>query len=287
MARTGSVIGCLGFVAVVVSAFLEVLHRPGGTYDPLWVTGAFKILIWVVPSLGVAWWIAGGLGAGVQALGLRPFAGRGIALGLACTLPFGLAWWVLGHRIAGADELAGDVILGPVAEEVLFRGFLFLGLRRLGLRFWSAGLVSALAFGVAHVPSLSYLTDKLWAAGAAGWAHRDLGAAVEFLGVYGPMLMDAAEVTLQIAAAGLLFAWVCDRWRSLWPAIALHMAINFWWIMTFGAEGALEAPLWPLSPWTLASVLAVTSTILLTWHQTRRPAPAVVGSRSGPSWVRT
>lgn len=284
MAGAGPVAARLACVTLAVAAFLQVLNRPGGTYDPLWVTGLQKMLIWVLPAVAVSWWLAGGRLAGaLGGLGLVPFAARGVIVALACTLPFGLAWWVMGHRVAGADELAGDVILGPFAEEVLFRGFLFLGLRSLGWRFWSAGLVSALAFGLAHVPNLtstaSALSAWLWygVLGGDSWFLEQIPAA--------RMASRAGNVTLQIAAAGILFAWTCDRWQSLWPAIALHTAINFWWIMTFGPEGAFDAPLWPPSAWTTASVAAIGAAVVFTWLQTRRPARAAVADHRGPSVV--
>lgn len=56
------------------------------------------------------------------------------------------------------------VILAPVAEEILFRGLLFSGLRK-RLRFWGATLITSLLFGVAHIFGGEEGASLLWIAG--------------------------------------------------------------------------------------------------------------------------
>lgn len=161
--------------------------------------GLLKILLWVVPcvaavmladrvSLHESW----------RALGLDDEPMRGYGFGLLATLPMaGVVFFFALGRL-DSDELVGSVILGPFAEEVLFRGFLF---RRLyeasGWQPNAAIAASAALFGLAHI------------------------------GTPGTNAMDVAI----LAAGGWMFAWICYRWNSLWPAIGLHAFINLWWVL--------------------------------------------------------
>ena len=78
------------------------------------------------------------------------------------------------------------VFVGPVAEEVFFRGFCFAGLAgRWG--FWGAAGASSALFGVAHVD----------------------------LALMGPAFVS-----------GVVFAWVYWRTRSLLPVVLAHIARN-------------------------------------------------------------
>ncbi len=78
------------------------------------------------------------------------------------------------------------VVVGPVVEEVFFRGFLFRALaQRLG--FWVAATASAALFSVAHL---------------------DVALA-------GPAFLS-----------GVVFAWVYWRAGSLWPAVLAHTSQN-------------------------------------------------------------
>ena len=82
--------------------------------------------------------------------------------------------------------LIGIVILGPFAEEIFYRGFIFGGLfGRLGP--WRAAYVSAGLFAVSHM---------------------DFG------------------LIIPAFAAGLLFAWVYNRTGSIWPIILAHSIQN-------------------------------------------------------------
>lgn len=86
------------------------------------------------------------------------------------------------------SELFTAAVVAPVCEEILFRGFLFNGLRaRMGV--WGAAIVSSLIFGGLH--------DYSW-----------FGMAT-------------------IALFGMLTCWVFVRTGSLWPGILLHALSNF------------------------------------------------------------
>lgn len=98
---------------------------------------------------------------------------------------FGTSW------IAWSAALA--VFVAPFAEEILFRGFLFGGLRRRFRAGW-AMLISGAVFGVIH------------------------GSAVRFVG---------------LAAMGVILAAVYERRRTLAASIAAHFTINLIAVLSF------------------------------------------------------
>jgi membrane protease YdiL (CAAX protease family) len=92
-----------------------------------------------------------------------------------------------GDTTAIVASAVGSVLLAPLFEEVVFRGILFATLRRL----WRTGPavgVSGAIFGVAH-----------------GY------------GVLG---------FLDVALAGMLWAWAFERTGSVWPGIVAHAVTN-------------------------------------------------------------
>lgn len=204
----------LGFVVVAWLAF-RVL---GQDLSPA-QEGLLKIALWVVPCvIGVRWsaGVAGFTWRGVQrGLGLNGSIVGGLAVGLAATIPIFVivasmiagaiprgsvdAFYVASFQIARIvrdwNVVVGNVILGPFAEEVLFRGFLIHELSTIGR--WPAArviAVSGLLFGLAHV-----------------------GNGGAFLLIPG------------IAVGGAVFAWMTLHRRTIWPAIGVHAALNLWW----------------------------------------------------------
>ena len=191
------------FTFLVVIAAVVAFRATGTVRWPalelVLAEGFLKILLWVLPCV-VAVMIADrvSLHESWRALGLDDEPMRGYRFGLLATLPMaGVVFFVALGRL-DSDELVGSVVLGPFAEEVLFRGFLF---RRLhyasGWQPNAAIAVSAALFGLAHI------------------------------GTPGTNAMDVAIR----AAGGWMFAWICYRWNSLWPAIGLHAFINLWWVL--------------------------------------------------------
>lgn len=94
------------------------------------------------------------------------------------------------------------VTLGPITEELLFRGLLLSALLR-RMRPFAAVLVSALVFAAAHLPDLHWL-----------W--------------YG---------VPNLALLGIAFAWLRLRSGSLWPAIIAHACNNLLVMATLFAGG--------------------------------------------------
>lgn len=86
------------------------------------------------------------------------------------------------------------VILPPLVEEILVRGFLFTGLKNRMPFFWAA-IVTSLVFGAAHLQ---------WGSGE-------------------PLLWTAAADTFVLS---MVLVWLRHKTGSLWPGITLHFIKN-------------------------------------------------------------
>lgn len=236
------------FVYLVTRAFWWATPESWLWKTPMWTEGAIKVALWVLPTTLLVMtlrrtWLRGAMAE----LGLATAAWPGVRLAVAATLPMvAIASSSLGFRFH-VESLLSAVVLGPFAEEVLYRGFLFQQLwRRARWPVWAAALGSALVFALAHHKDLD---EAL----ALGLLRNDLTTQIL---VIGPPI-------LATIAGGCLFAWLTWRWHSLWPAIALHAAINFWWdIAGGGADPAISAT---------AQGIALTLVVALTWRQTSDP----------------
>jgi membrane protease YdiL (CAAX protease family) len=151
------------------------------------------------------WLTRAGFRDGLRALGLAAPAGRALAAAAALSVAL-LACVPLLARFAGV-ELAlrdgaawlalGMLAQGGVAEETLFRGFMYRHLRRTRT-FWRAASLSAVPFAAAHVP-LFFIFEPAVALLALGMA----------------------------IAWSFPLAWVFDRaGGSIWPGALLHATIQ-------------------------------------------------------------
>jgi len=204
--------GLLGLVLAAVGLFW--LGSPvfvlaiGGSVRADLAEGVFKILYWVVPVVLLARFAARDLGTALARLGLTRAFFTGWLLAFVATLPMLLSM-LESVRQAIASMLSfdgylprfdsysilGTAVLGPFAEEILFRGLLLGHL--IALARWRpapAVVVSAVLFTVAHMAGDNSL----------------------------PMLAS-------VLAGGLVFSWLFVRWQSIWPAVHLHAMINFYW----------------------------------------------------------
>lgn len=86
------------------------------------------------------------------------------------------------------------IILVPLAEEVLFRGFLFSSLRA-KYQFWPSAVITGILFGIAHLQ----------------------------FGSGAPLLWAAAIDTFILSC---FLCWLRERTGSLWPAVFLHAVKN-------------------------------------------------------------
>jgi membrane protease YdiL (CAAX protease family) len=243
------------YVYGATRAFWYSTTQPWFWRGPDWMDGAIKIGLWVLPTIAlVAILRRGSVRHAMHDLGLATPAWRGILLAAAATLPMA-AFLVEWDVVIDPASLLATVVLGSFAEEVLYRGFLFHQLqRRAGWPMPWAALGSAVVFALAHHNNLdeTLVTAML---------REDLAANV----------MQIGPPTVATMVGGCLFAWMTYRWRSLWPAIALHIGVNFWWDI---------APLAVLSPGApifhgLTLVLAAG----FTWWYTRRQEEASLAPR--------
>jgi len=123
------------------------------------------VLVWVrfvdkgpLAALGAPRRPLSDIGAGIAGgLGLT------VVAGISSVIVFSVATAILGHRPAqpkqipdyvtsGAFIATGIVVIlaAPFGEELLFRGFIYKGLRR-RFSIWPAALISACAFALLHV----------------------------------------------------------------------------------------------------------------------------------------
>lgn len=122
--------------------------------------------------------------------GLKAAAVMVVPLYLVYAFAFGIAEMVPMEVL----YLAG---ISPLVEELAYRGFAFGLLRKVtGWGFWPAALFPAAFFA---------------------WDHLDLAG-------------DFIDIIMTLAITGLasiLFAWLFERWGSLWVPIGLHVMMNF------------------------------------------------------------
>jgi membrane protease YdiL (CAAX protease family) len=252
---------CLLSVAVLFAVFWIVGQFDVFQLSQEWVEGILKVLVWVVPSVLVTFFMWGrSAGGALEELGLRSNPVTGYAFGLAAAVPTLIAWPAVGARPLFASAIVGSVLLGPLAEEVLFRGLLFRQLyRRGGQRPLRAMTVSALAFGFAHLANVDFASVRFAFQNVRFAASQTMTPVIGQVGL--------------TALGGLLFAWVAYRWDSLWPAIGLHTFMNLSWEVfgvngpTGAARGALGLPADAATTTRLASVAIA---VYLTWRLTRR-----------------
>jgi len=230
-----------------------------------WTEALLKIGLWVAPvAIALRMWGARGYREVGAALGLTGVPARGYLFGAAACVPV-LAAWPLGRALHGASVslLVSTVIVGPLAEEILFRGWAF---RQLWLRAgWppaAALVVSALAFGAAHMMPNLATVRRLFDSGVPRqeWA--------------------ALAVPVSAAAAGLLFGWLTWRWNSLWPAVGLHTFMNLSWQLLGGGTSAFAAVRPSSYDPSLPNAIRLSTialAVLLTWWARRGSA---AGSRS-------
>lgn len=110
-----------------------------------------------------------------------------------------------GQAIELMAIFASIVIAPAFIEELLMRGFLFMGLRKT-MGFWPSTLVVSLLFGVAHLQ----------------------------FGAGEPLLWSAFADTFVLS---IVLCYLTEKYRTLWPAILVHAMKNglaFTYLFIFG-----------------------------------------------------
>jgi membrane protease YdiL (CAAX protease family) len=189
-----------GVIVLAVSyLLLQVFWVVSSDAEPAFASATIeataKILLWGAGCFPIALWLSRRADTTVaEAFGLGPGVWRGVGFGFVSTLPMLAALFLTSPKAFDLDLAWGSGVVGPFAEELLFRGFLFGLLWRVAG--WSVGwsiLASSVLFGVAHETNV-----------------------------------------IPLAGGGAVLAWTAYRWGSLWPAIALHGCMNLWWDLANG-----------------------------------------------------
>lgn len=121
--------------------------------------------------------------------------------------------------------LIGAVALNGLAEETLFRGFVFGHLRTSGLSFRRAGVISLLVFGAVHLYLFTANPPEI-----------------------------AAIATLLAVAAGFPFAFLYERaGMSIWAGVIVHVAAHTYRLLDLPADQAMTVA----GAWLLFQFLAV------------------------------
>lgn len=196
------------FIGASIVAVIPALF--GSIDDPAPLATFFSILVQDAAIIAGVWLVVRASNAAdiPGALGFRRtrlWAALGIGLlAYFCLIAFSGVWDQLVNsppedllEEVGADETLlasiaicfGVCVMAPLAEETLFRGFIFGGLRR-WRGFWPAALISGVMFGLAHGGS----------------------SPVEFL--------------VPLALFGFLLAAVYELTKSLYTCIYLHCLNN-------------------------------------------------------------
>lgn len=267
----GVVLPLLTYLCVVA---FWILSAPAGRwFDVVTVEAAVKLLLWGGVCVAATMVMRRAtFSSALSVLGLNDRGFRGVLLSAAATTPMAIAALTSLGR-ADADLIAGNAVVGPLAEELLFRGFLFGSLVSVaGWRVSAAVVTSAVVFGLAHIRD----ADMVLATFTRGGHVLDYGFATrgndvlwigstgdvwwEFLSTRVPELLIVA---VPLACGGAVLAWITWRWGSLWPAIALHGFMNLWWDVARSNGSGL---------FPVAQVLTMVLAVVLTALATKRPA---------------
>ncbi|MDX1501385.1 MAG: CPBP family intramembrane glutamic endopeptidase [Thermoanaerobaculia bacterium] len=192
---------------------LSLLPGYRGLFDryEYWVPRSLRSAAEVALVLAAVCWLhRAGAAAGFRELGLRRPVLRPLALGLVAVAPMAVVFgWTHAFAPDPLPEILYLSLLSPLAEELVFRGFLFGQLWRTARwGMWPALLASSAAFGLGHALDADTLVEAAGLMGLTG-----LGAAI--------------------------FAWLYARWGSLAAPIALHVLMNLCWGLWQVGDGAL------------------------------------------------
>ena len=249
-ARTGTLVSFSATVALYVIFWLAG-EFGSPALSAVWNESLLKLVLWVVPAIvivGFMWRLPPA--DALRELGLAANPLPGVALGLLTLVPLLALWTYTRQPPPSAEAIVGTSLIGPFAEEVLFRGLLFRQLiRRGGRRVTPSVIASAFVFGFAHLTLYT------------GFLQGD------FSYVPGrPPLINEFGVTM---LGGVLLAWIVHRWDSLWPAIGVHSALNLSWQLTHGGTDVTSFAT------TMMRLASVTIALYVTWRSTRaRRTPA-------------
>jgi len=242
--RTATLVAFASTVALYVIFWLAG-EFGSPALSAVWNESLLKLALWAVPSIVIVgfMWRMPPVEA-LRELGLAKNPLPGIVLGLLTLIPLVVLWTEDRLSAVSAGAIVGTSLVGPFAEEMLFRGLLFRQLLRRGGRgvIWSTA-VSALVFGSAHLTLF------------VGFTHGRFG--------YYPWLDPYLNEFAVTMLGGVLLAWIVYRWDSLWPAVGVHSALNLSWQLTQTSVDVTEFAA------TMMRLASITIAIYVTWRATR------------------
>lgn len=197
--------------AIGLTAFRAVAGDLVG-WPRMLALGVFGYGLYLLVPLSVAAVVRGPRGL-FATLGLDASPSRAFAFAAGCSAVV-LAWIAANSTLAPIAKIPLDLVrsalLPGIAEEILFRAFLFGFLYRYaGWGFLPAALLSALVFGLEHV-------------------------------YQGGDAMQALGIALLTGLGGLWWSWLYVEWRwNLWVPIAFHVLLNAYWSAFDVADNAL------------------------------------------------
>jgi uncharacterized protein len=215
-----------------------VLLAPDITGYPRWLaTAALSVAICL---LAVMLLCSVRVTAALHEMRMRRSPLAAVLFAFTVTLPMPVAFAFSGPMSEAVDPMrllfyAG---IGPLSEEVVFRGFAFWMLYRLARwNFWPAALIPAAFFALGHL-----------------YQANDVMSALGILAI--------------TAIGSVWFSWLLVRWDNLWVPLAMHAFMNGWWLV-------FEVDSTALGGWmpTLVRSLVVALSILFTWYSRRLLAP--------------
>lgn len=140
----------------------------------------------------------------LKELGLWAPPGRAFTFAFLASLPMLVGFALSTRPHLSVIGLLTWTVIGPITEEIGFRGYLFRQLhRRAGWGFWPAALINSVLFALMHVYQAFLGEFNVW----------------ELVGI--------VAIT---GFGGWFFAWLFVRWQdNLWVPIAVHIFMNTWW----------------------------------------------------------
>lgn len=209
-----------GLIAIlIIGSYLIARHVLPIIFTPtqFWLHLLTSRILPLALLLMALWCLHGRKRNLLETWGIRQGFGQGLRMAFLFTLPMLLGYGALNQFKPHFDlnNIVYGILLAPIFEELLYRGFLFGQLYRYGgWGFLPAGLLNALIFASLH-----------------------LYQAVDF--------NSAIGIFAVTAMGGLWFAWLYVEWGyNLWISIFLHLFMNAWWIvfaMGDNAAGGLYA----------------------------------------------
>jgi membrane protease YdiL (CAAX protease family) len=201
----------LGYYGLLIAAWIGAwvvhgtmsLSEQATLADTVYWTCA-KMLIWLLPIFAI---ISVRKQRSITAYLCLKDARNGVAIGVVCGVAFAALTFlrdVFTRRFglpAGDPGLLNALLIAPLFEEIVFRGFLLRLLQDADLGFWAADVVTATLFLGIHLP---------------GWY---------FMG--SPNLWNGAAM-LGIFLVGMVAGYAKQRSGSLWGAIVFHFVNNLY-----------------------------------------------------------